>query len=336
MPAQKLIADLKNRKFAPVYLLHGDESYYIDLVSDYVEQKVLSEAERGFNQTIIYATKETDSVSIISNAKRYPMMSEHQVIIVKEAQNLDWDKAEAVWAAYFNAPLKSTILVFCYKYKKFDKRKKNYKAIDKIGIVLESNKIYDNKIAPWIADYIKSSGYKIRPEASALMGEYLGNDLSKVVNELEKLLINVPKEREITITDIQDNIGISKDFNVFELNKALSFRDVVKANQIIDYFAANPKSNPMPVILGSLASYFIKVLKCHYAPDKSQATIAKIAGVHTFFAGEYSSAMKHYNRWKTFQIIGYLRDYDLKSKGVNSVNTDTGALMKELIYKIMH
>ena len=165
------------------------------------------------------------------------------------------------------------------------------------------------------------------------MGEYLGNDLSKVVNELEKLLINVPKEREITITDIQDNIGISKDFNVFELNKALSFRDVVKANQIIDYFAANPKSNPMPVILGSLGSYFIKVLKCHYAPDKSQATIAKIAGVHTFFAGEYISAMKHYNRWKTFQIIGYLRDYDLKSKGVNSVNTDTGALMKELFIK---
>ena len=336
MPAQKLIADLKNRKFAPVYLLHGDESYYIDLVSDYVEEKLLSEAERGFNQTILYATKETDSIHIISNAKRYPMMSEYQVIIVKEAQNLDWDKAEAAWTAYFNAPLTSTVLVFCYRYKKFDKRKKLYKALDKVGVVLESSKIYDNKVAPWIADYIKRAGHSIRPEASALMGEYLGNDLSKVVNELEKLLINVPKEREITTADIQDNIGISKDFNVFELNKALSFRDVVKANQIIDYFAANPKANPMPVIIGSLGGYFIKVLKCHYAPDKNLATIAKVAGVHTFFAGEYISAMKNYNRWKTFQIIGYLREYDMKSKGVNAVNTDTTALMKELIYKIMH
>lgn len=336
MPAQKLISDLKNRKFAPVYLLHGEESYYIDLISDYIEQKVLVDSEKGFNQTILYATKESDPSNIIGNAKRYPMMSEYQVVIVKEAQNLDWDKGEAIMAAYFAQPLKSTILVFCFKHKKFDKRKKIFKAIEKAGIILESNKIYDNKIAPWINDYVKSSGHKIQPEASALMSEYLGNDLSKVVNELEKLLINVPKESAITVHNIQNNIGISKDFNVFELNKALSFRDVVKANQIIDYFAANPKSNPMPVILGSLSSYFIKVLKCHYAPDKSQETIAKIAGVHPFFAGEYISAMKHYHQWKTFQIIGYLREYDLKSKGVNSVNTDSGSLMKELVYKIMH
>lgn len=336
MPAQKLITELKNRKFSPVYLLHGDESYYIDLISDYVEQKVLTDAEKGFNQTIIYATKETDPLSVINAAKRYPMMSEYQVIVVKEAHNLEWDKAEAVLTAYFSQPLKSSIIVFCHKYKKFDKRKKIYKLLDKVGVTLESNKIYDNKIAPWINEYIKSSGHKIRAEAAALMGEYLGNDLSKVVNELEKLLINVPKDREITVVDIQNNIGISKDFNVFELNKALSFRDVVKANQIIDYFAANPKTNPMPVILGSLASYFIKVLKCHYAPDASQATIARITGVHTFFAGEYISAMKYYNQWKTFQIIGYLREYDLKSKGVNSVVTDSGPLMKELVYKIMH
>lgn len=336
MPAQKLLTDLKSRKFSPVYLLHGEESYYIDLISDYIEQKVLTEAEKGFNQTILYATKETDPSNIISTAKRYPMMSEYQVVIVKEAQNLEWDKAEDLMVAYFAQPLKSTILVFCHKYKKFDKRKKVFKAIEKVGTSLESNKIYDNKIAPWISEYMKSAGHRIQPEASALMSEYLGNDLSKVVNELEKLLINVPKEREVTALDIQNNIGISKDFNVFELNKALSFRDVVKANQIIDYFAANPRSNPMPVILGSLSSYFIKVLKCHYAPDQSQETIAKIAGVHPFFAGEYLSAMRHYHQWKTFQIIGYLKEYDLKSKGVNSVNTDSGSLLKELIYKIMH
>src|SRR5690554_914583 len=267
MPAQKLIADLKNRKFSPVYLLHGEEPYYIDFVSDYIEQKVLSEAEKGFNQTVIYATKETDPLSIVNNAKRYPMMSEYQVIIVKEAQNFEWDKAENALTAYFNQPLESSILVFCYKYKKFDKRKKIYKLIEKAGLTLESNKIYDNKVAPWINEYIKRSGHKIRPEASALMEEYLGNDLSKIVNELEKLLINVPKEREITTEDIQNNIGISKDFNVFELNKALSNRDVIKANQIINYFASNPKSHPIPVILGSLSNYFTKILKCHYAPD---------------------------------------------------------------------
>lgn len=336
MPFKKILADLKSRKFSPVYLLQGEEPYYIDQVSDYIEEKVLSEAEKGFNQTIVYATRETDSIDIVSNAKRYPMMSEYQVLIVKEAQNLDWDKNENLWLSYFEAPLKSTILVFCYKNKKFDKRKKIYKAIAKVGLVLESNKIYDNKIASWITDYITTAGYKIKPNATALMAEHLGNDLSKVVNELEKLLINIPKDREINTLDIQNNIGISKDFNVFELNKALSFRDVLKANQIIDYFAANPKSHPMPVIVGSLGAYFTRVLKCHYASDKSPATIAKVAGVHTFFASEYISAMKHYNRWKTFQIIGYLKDYDLKSKGVNSVHSETGPLMKELIFKILH
>ena len=336
MPSKKILADLKSRKFSPVYLLQGDEPYYIDLVSNYIEEKVLSEAEKGFNQTIVYATKETDSSTIISAAKRYPMMAEYQVLIIKEAQNLEWDKNEDLWLSYFTSPLSSTILVFCYKNKKFDKRKKIYKAIAKAGIVLESNKIYDNKIASWISEYISSAGHKIHPNATALMAEHLGNDLSKVVNELEKLLINTPKGREISTLDIQNNIGISKDFNVFELNKALSFRDVLKANQIIDYFAANPRSNPMPVILGSLGAYFTRLLKCHYAPDKSPTTIAKVAGVHAFFASEYVSAMKHYNRWKTFQIIGYLKEYDLKSKGVDSVHTDSGPLMKELIYKIMH
>lgn len=336
MPSNKILADLKSRKFSPVYLLQGEESYYIDLVSNYIEEKVLSEAEKGFNQTIVYATKETDSSTIISAAKRYPMMAEYQVLIIKEAQNLNWDKNEDLWLNYFTSPLSSTILVFSYKNKKFDKRKKIYKAIAKTGVVLESNKIYDNKIGSWISEYITRAGRKIHPSATALMAEHLGNDLSKVVNELEKLLINTPKGREITTLDIQNNIGISKDFNVFELNKALSFRDVLKANQIIDYFAANPRSNPMPVILGSLGAYFTRVLKCHYSPDKSPATLAKIAGVHTFFANEYITAMKHYNRWKTFQIIGYLKEYDLKSKGVNSVHTDAGPLMKELIYKIMH
>lgn len=336
MPIQKLLTDITNRKFAPIYLLHGEESYYIDLISDHIEQSVLSEAEKGFNQTILYATRETDPSQIINTAKRYPMMSEYQLMIIKEAQNLDWDRAEELWVNYFIKPLQSTIIVLCYKYKKFDKRKKIFKAIDKVGASFESNKIYENKLGQWISNYIKDAGHTIAPDASSLMSEYLGNDLSKVVNELDKLLINVPKDREISVSDIQDNIGISKDFNVFELNKALSYGDILKANQIIDYFAANPKSNPMPVVLSSLSSYFTKILKCHYSSDRSKEGIAKAAGVHPFFAMEYQSAMRIYPDIKVFKIVRYLREYDLKSKGVNSATTDTGSLLKELLYKIMH
>lgn len=336
MTFQQLITDLKNRKFSPIYLLHGEESYYIDAVSNYIEKNALSEAEKGFNQTILYG-KETDFITIVNNAKRYPMMAEKQVVLVKEAQNLEWNRDSAeILQAYLENPLHSTILVLCYKYAKFDKRKKSYKLMDSKGVVLESNKIYDNKVASWITDYTQSAGRKIHPAAASLMGEYLGTDLSKLVNELDKIFLNVPQEREINNEDIQNNIGISKDFNVFELNKALAFKDVLKANQIVDYFTANPRSNPVPLIFGALGTYFIKILKCHYADDKSKAGIAKLIGVNTFFVEEYLVAGRNYNKWKTFQVISLLREYDLKSKGVDTANNDIGPLLKELVYKILH
>ncbi|WP_257670234.1 DNA polymerase III subunit delta [Parapedobacter tibetensis] len=335
MNANKIIADIKSKKLLPVYLLHGEEPYYIDLISDYMEDHVLDDAQKGFDQTVLYG-KDTDFVTIVNAAKRYPMMSDYQVIIVKEAQNLKWKGDDDLLLNYLENPMKSTLLVLAYKYSKFDKRKKAYKLTEKAGVVLESTKLYDDKVAPWIASFVMDRGWDIHPQAAAMMAEYLGNDLSKVVNELEKLMLNVPKGQEISAQDIERNIGISKDFNVFELNTALAKRDVVKAFQIVDYFATNPRSNPIQVILGAMGGYFIKILKYHYLTDKSPQTVARELGVHPFFTREYDTAARSYNRRKTFDIIAYLREYDLKSKGLNAVNIEQGDLLKELVYKILY
>lgn len=335
MDANKIIVDIKHRKLKPVYLLHGDEPYYIDQISDYIEANVLEEAQKGFDQTVLYG-KDTDFVTIVNAAKRYPMMADYQVIIVKEAQNLKWKGGDELLSTYLENPMERTVLVLAYKHGKFDKRKKVYKVAEKAGVVLESAKLYDDKIAPWISSFIKDRGWAIHPQAAAMMAEYLGNNLSKVVNELEKLMLNVPKAQEISAQDIERNIGISKDFNVFELNTALAKRDAVKAFQIVSYFAANPRSNPIQVILGAMAGYFTKILKYHYLPDKSPQVVARELGVHPFFTREYDLAARAYSRGKTFDIINSLRECDLKSKGLNAVNIEPGELLKELVYKILY
>ncbi len=343
MNIQELVKDLKNRKFKPVYLLHGEESYYIDKVSDYIEKYALSDAEKSFNQTILYG-KETDVMTILNSAKRFPMMSEYQVVLVKEAQELKWGKDGESdkkvldpLLSYLENPLQSTILVFCYKHGKFDKRKKTYKAIDKKGLVFESATIYENKVAAWIEDYVKEKGSRIQARASALLTEYLGNDLSKIANELDKLMLNVPSTDEINTTNVQDNIGISKEYNVFELQSALARRDVFKSNQIIMYFASNPKANPLQLVLGALNTYFSKVLKYHYATDRSPAGLARELGVNPYFVKDYEIAAKNYDKFKTFRVISYLRECDLRSKGVEATgNTGDGELLKELMFKILH
>ncbi len=343
MNINELIKDIKNRKFKPVYLLHGEESYYIDKVSDYIEANVLNDAEKGFNQTIFYG-KDSDVMSIINSAKRFPMMSEYQVVIVKEAQDLKWgkdgdDAKKSVdpLLSYFENPLASTILVFCYRNGKFDKRKKTYKAIEKKGLVFESAEIYDSKVPAWIEDFVREKGYSIHARASALLAEYLGNDLSKVANELEKLMLNVKKGEEITSSDVENNIGISKEYNVFELQSAIASKDAFKVNQIINYFAANPKNNPIQLLLGALNTYFSKVLKYHYATDRSQQALARELGVAPFFVKDFEMAARSYSKTKTFQVISYLRECDLKTKGVDaSGNTEQGELMKELLFKIIH
>lgn len=339
MTASDIIKDLKARKFKPVYLLHGDEPYYIDQVIHYIEHHVLNDMEKGFNQTVLYG-KDTDMSTILNAAKRYPMMSDYQVIIVKEAQDLKWSKdtegkdAEYV-LSYFEKPLASTILVFGYKYGNFDKRKKLYKTIDKSGLIFQSDPIRDYKIAGWIEDHVKEKGYKIAPQAAALMAEYLGTDLSKIANEVEKLLLNISKETTIDTDHIQKNIGISKEYNVFELQKALASRNVLKCNQIINYFADNPKANPTVMVLANLNSYFTKILKYHYLQNKNDA--AKELGVNPYFVKDYETAARSYSLNKVFDIISLLRSYDLKSKGVDSTgNTTDGELLKELLFKMIH
>ncbi len=340
MTAPEILKDLKNKKYNPLYLLHGDEPYFIDQISNYIEHHLLPEREKGFNQTVFYG-KDTDMMTVLNAAKRYPMMADYQVVLVKEAQDLKWGNDENDKKGinpllnYLENPLPSTILAFCYKYGKFDKRKKTYKAIEKKGLIFESTPLYDNKIPSWIEGFLNEKGHKIHPQASLVLAEYLGNDLSKIVNELEKLLLNIQPKQEVTLQHIHDNIGISKEYNVFELQTALGKKDVFKANQIINYFEANPKANPLVVILGQINNYFTRILHFHYLKNKSQQNVAKELGVNPYFVKDYEQAAINYNYSKTIQIISYLREYDLKSKGVNSTTND-GGLMKELIFKILH
>jgi DNA polymerase-3 subunit delta len=340
MTAAEIIKDIKSKKYKPVYLLHGDEPYFIDQVGNYMEHHLLPDAEKGFNQTVVYG-RDTDIMTVLNAAKRYPMMADYQLVMVKEAQDLKWGKDDDDKKAinpilnYLDNPLKSTILVFCYKYGKFDKRKKTYKAIEKNGLVFESNTLYDNKVPAWIEGHVKERGYVIDQQASLMLSEYLGNDLSKIANELDKLMLNVSAGQEITLKHIQENIGISKEYNVFELQAALAKKDVVKVNRIINYFESNPKSNPMVLIMGNLYNYFSKVLALHYVKDRSQQNVAREIGVNPFFVKDYEQAARSFDHGKSMQIISLLREYDLKSKGVDST-ADHGELMKELMFKILH
>ena len=333
MDHNQILKDLKNKVYHPVYFLTGEETYYIDLIADYIEKNVLEGAEKDFNQSILYG-KESDIATIISEAKRYPMMANHNVVIIKEAQHLNTqlDKLEA----YLEQPTPTTILVFCYKYKKIDGRKAIGKTLKKKTVYFESKKLYDNQVPEWITAYLKNKRYSITPQAALLIADFLGNDLSKVVNELEKLTINVLEGNEITPDTVEKNIGISKDFNNFELNKALGTKDVLKANKIIYHFSKNERDHPLVVTIGLMYSFFTNILKFHYTKDKSRNNIASVLRVSPFFVGEYEVAARNYPIKKSVKIIEYLRDYDLKSKGVNNASTSNSELLKELVFKILH
>ncbi len=332
MTSEEIVKDLKNKVYYPVYFLQGEEPYYIDKVSDYIEDNILTLSEKEFNQTIVYG-KETDPLTIIATAKRYPMMSNHQVLIVKEAQEIkDLDKL----ISYLEQPLISTILVLCYKYKTIDKRTTFAKALGKKAVVLDSEKLYDNKIPSWVNQYVNSKGYKINQKACSLLAEYIGNNLSKITNELDKLMLNVPSSVEININHIEEYIGISKDYNIFELHAAIGKRDVLKANKIVNYFTANPKDNPLVVTLSSLYGYFTKILTYHSLPDKSHKTVAIELKVSPYFVSDYESSAKVYSVNKIEDIISHLRQCDLKSKGVDNTSISDGELLKELVFKILH
>lgn len=327
-----IISDIKEGNIKPIYFLMGEEPYYIDKISDYIEKNVLEESEKGFNQVVMYG-RDVTIEEIMSSAKRYPMMADKQVIIVKEAQDLSRtiDKIEA----YAANPQLTTVLVFNYKYKKLDKRKKSYKTIAKNGLIYESKKLYDNQVADWIRKVLVGKKYNIEPKASQMLVEFLGTDLSKISNELDKLMSVLPKETIITDKHIEENIGISKDFNNFELRKAVGQKEVVKANRIINYFTQNPKNNPLVMTISLLNSFFTQLLMYHGLKDKSKGSVAKNLGVNPYFVDDYSTAGKNYPMRKVSQIIGFLREADVKSKGVGA-NQSHSDILKELLFKILH
>lgn len=330
---EEIISDLKNRIFKPVYFLAGEEPYYIDLITEYIQENVLPESEKAFNQIIMYGD-DTNIAAIIDTARRFPMMSSHQVLIIKEAQSLK--KLEDL-IIYLEKPLLSTILVFCYKYKSVDKRTKLFKTLESLGVYFESARVRDYQIPAWIERYLMLKGIKTDPSASAMLTEYLGTDLHKIVNELDKLIITLPQGKPfITTALIEKNIGISKDYNNFELQKAIGEKNILKANMIVHYFANNPKDNPITLSIASLFGFFSKLLTFHYLTDKSKNNVAAVLKVNPFFVKEYENSATKYNVNKTVQIISLLRTYDMKSKGYGDPGTDQGDLLKELVFRILH
>ena len=330
---EQILTELRKKIYSPVYFLMGEEPYYIDVISDFIQNNVLDDGEKEFDQTIVYG-KDVDISTVINAAKRYPMMATHQVLIVKEAQLIKtWDDL----TYYLQNPLMSTILVFCYKYGTPDKRKKWFQDVNKIGVVYESVKLRDYEIGQWISRYAKEKNVAVEEKAIVMLSEYLGTDLSKLVNEMEKLILTKPANQpRITPELVEKNIGISKDFNVFELQAALVNRDVLKANRIIRYFAENKKANPMVMVLSQLFNFFSNLMMYHYLPDKSQGIVASELKINPYFVKDFQKAAQVFGAWKTMNIISFIRETDARYKGIDNPSADEGDLMKELIFKILH
>lgn len=329
----KIFQDIKNKQVKPLYFLMGEEPYFIDLISDYIEENLLREDEKSFNQQILYGL-DVKIDEIVASAKRYPMMAERQVIIVKEAQHLS--RQIDSLQNYAENPVSTTVLVFCYKNKTLDKRKKLYKTIKKSGIVFEGKSLYDDKIPGWIKNRSGAMGFGISQKGLFMLAEFLGNDLAKIDNELNKLKLVVPAGTEVTPEIIEKNIGISKDFNNFELQNAIGERNVQKAHRILNYFAQNPKDNPMVVTTSVLFNFFSKLMIYHSLPNKSKANVATKLGINAYFAGDFITAGRNYPLKKVSAAIGLLREADVKSKGVGSNSVPQGDLLKELVVKMMN
>lgn len=325
-----ILQDIKKKIYHPIYFFSGEEAYYIDLISDFIEASVLADDEKEFNQVVLYG-KDTDVNTLISECKAYPMMSNYRVVIVREAQEIkDLEKL----SPYVEAPLDSTILVICYKYGKPDARKTFTKLLVKKAVTFESNKISETLVPEWISSYVKSKGYGINDKASILLTEYLGNDLSKIVNELAKIFINLPSGSEIQPLNIEENTGMSKDYNVFELQSALAAKNILKANRIIKYYSENEKDNPFIKVATILFGFFQKVFLYHSLNDKSFPNVCTM--LSTRYPNDYIVAARNFNKAKLRHIFALFREYDLRCKGVNNASADDGELMKELIFKILH
>lgn len=329
----QILTDIKNRIYKPVYFLMGEEPYFIDKITDLLVSSVLGEEQKAFNLNILYG-KDTDVNNIDNTARRFPMGADYNLVIVKEAQNLeDIEKLNF----YAQSPLQSTILVIAYKYKLLDKRKKLYKTVNKNGVLFEAKKIYDNQVPRWIQNYLQQKDCSIEPSAGIMLTEYLGSDLARITHELDKLLITMPEgKNRITPDHIETNIGISKEFNNFELMKALAKRNVLKANRIIQYYGHSQKVNSINMTISSLFYFYSKVLALYFMKNETNAAIAKALQIPQFFVSDYQIASKNYSRSKVVEIISILREYDLKSKGYNNASVPPGELLQEMIFKILH
>lgn len=335
---QPLLDEIRERRFAPLYLLGGEEPFYLDLLSDAIEENAMEEHERDFNQTVLYG-RDSDLDQVLAAARQFPMMAERRLVLVKEAQELrEWKSKEKLekLAAYADNPVDSTVLVLVHRNKMPDKRLSAVKRIQKAGMVFQSDRIRDYKLPEWIEGFVHSKGRRIGPRTAQVMAEYLGNDLKKVAGELEKLFIALPEGGEVSDALIEQHIGISKEYNVFELTGALANKDIGRVTRIIQYMRANEKSNPVPRILPVLTNYFGRVLAFHHLPNHDPSAVASALRVHPFAAKEYARAARNYPARKVSRIFGYLRECDAKSKGIGNATVHPFDLLEEALFKTLH
>lgn len=332
MDHKLLLKEIRNKKFEKIYFLHGEEPYFIDVLTKAIQDNALEESERDFNQSILYG-KDAEVLSLISELKSYPMMAERRLVILKEAQ---YFKAIEQLESYLENPANSTIFVICYKYKTFDARKKTLKNALKNGVVFKSEKVKEYQLAEWIQQYIKTTGYELTSKACMLLIESLGNDLGRIVKELEKLAVLIEKGTIINENHIEENIGISKDYNVFELTNAVANKDNLKALKIVDYFDHNPKAADLVFVISNLFKFFSQIMRIHFLPNKSREAVAQALGVHPFVAGELTNAKNKYDPRKIAANITLIHEYDLKSKGVGNTSATQGELMREMVYQLIH
>ncbi len=331
--AKRIVQEVENGKVRPIYFLSGEEPYYIDKTAEFLETSLLAESEKAFNQLTLYG-RETTIEEIISHARRYPMMAEKQVIVVREAQHLSRTIEKLL--AYAENPQRSTVLIVCYKYKSLDKRKKLHKAILSAGgVVLDSRLLYENQVADWIRKFLNGRGFQISPGAAALLVDYLGTDLSRISNELSKLQLVLAESTVITSDLIEEHIGISKDYNNFELRKAVGARDLVKASRIMNYFGQNPKDHPFVVTISALHNFFTQLLQYHGLSDHSSKNVAGVLRISPYFVPEFQEAARNYSMKKASLVISNLRQMDLKGKGVGAQQISHQDLLKELLVHLI-
>ncbi|MFD0998042.1 DNA polymerase III subunit delta [Ohtaekwangia kribbensis] len=335
---KKILADLKSKKYAPVYFLQGEETFYIDVIADYIEANVLADAEKGFNQVVVYG-KDAVMATILTHARRFPMMAERQVVIVKEAQDipdLGKDTGARLLLDYLTKAVPSTVLVFCHKHKSLDKRKELGKKIDQYAVTINTKKLYDNQLPEFVSEYCKDKKVPIDDRAVQALCEFVGNDLHRLANEVDKIVISLQPGESITAERIMNQVGISKEYNIFELQKAILQRDTVLANRIVNYFERNTKKNPMIPVVAYLFSFFSKLLMAANATDKSEKGLASELKVSPYAVRDYSLALRQFPLAKIIDNISSIKEADLKLKGVNTGSADEGQIFRELVWRLMN